>query len=106
MGVFPDRTSIYRLLGTQLVNVDEDWRAGRCYMAKEGIQKLYDPELEKNTINDNFAALGGGMLFDNSSPEVRRCTVSHNYRGPGSGIYIREGGRARISASIVSFVTP
>ncbi|MHA1267804.1 MAG: hypothetical protein ACTSRS_21405, partial [Candidatus Helarchaeota archaeon] len=54
VGVFPDRTSVYRLLGTQLMNVDEDWRAGRCYMAKEGIQKLYDPELEKNTINDGF----------------------------------------------------
>jgi hypothetical protein len=31
------------------MNVDEDWRSGRRYMAKQGIEKLFDPELEKNT---------------------------------------------------------
>lgn len=28
VGVFPDRSSVYRLVGTLLVNTDEDWRAG------------------------------------------------------------------------------
>jgi transposase-like protein len=37
VGVFPDRASVYRLIGTQLVNVDEDWRFGRRYMAKKDI---------------------------------------------------------------------
>jgi len=46
VGVFPDRQSVSRLLGTQLINIDEDWLAGRRYMAKEGIQKLFEPELK------------------------------------------------------------
>lgn len=41
MGVFPDRASVYRLVGTLLVNTDEDWRAGRCYMGKEGIERIF-----------------------------------------------------------------
>jgi transposase-like protein len=47
VGVFPNRTSVYRLLGTQLMNVDEDWRAGRSYMGKEGIQKIFKTFPEK-----------------------------------------------------------
>ena len=38
VGVFRDRSSVYRLVGTMLVNMDEDWRAGRRYMGKEGIE--------------------------------------------------------------------
>jgi transposase-like protein len=41
VGVFPDRPSVYRLVGTLLVNTDEDWRAGRRYMGKEGIEKIF-----------------------------------------------------------------
>ena len=41
VGVFPDRLSVYRLVGTLLVNIDEDWRAGRRYMGKEGIEKIF-----------------------------------------------------------------
>jgi transposase-like protein len=50
VGVFPDRSSVYRLVGTLLVNVDEDWRAGRGYMGKKGIKKIFKtfPEKEKN----------------------------------------------------------
>ena len=49
VGVFPDRGSVYRLAGTQLMNIDEDWRAGRNYMAKEGVQKLFNPETKKDS---------------------------------------------------------
>lgn len=41
VGVFPDRSSVYRLVGTLLVNMDEDWQAGRRYMGKEGIEKIF-----------------------------------------------------------------
>ena len=49
VGVFPDRPSVYRLVGTLLMNVDEDWRAGRCYMGKEGVEKIFKgfPEREE-----------------------------------------------------------
>ena len=36
VGVFPDRSSVYRSAGALLLNTDEDWRAGRRYMGKEG----------------------------------------------------------------------
>ena len=49
MGVFTDRSSVYRLVCIQLMNIDEDWCAGRCYMAKEGIQNLYNPETKKDS---------------------------------------------------------
>jgi len=54
VGVFPDRSSVYRLIGTQLMNIDEDWRAGRCYMAKEGIEILFEQEKENNADKNNF----------------------------------------------------
>jgi hypothetical protein len=36
------------------MNVDEDWRARRRYMAKQGIEKLFDPELEKSINKKDF----------------------------------------------------
>jgi len=47
VGVFPDRSSVYRLVGTLLVNMDEDWRAGRRYMGKEGVEKIFKRFLER-----------------------------------------------------------
>ena len=47
VGVFPDRSSVYRLVGTLLMNTDEDWRAGRRYMGKEGVEKIFKRFLEK-----------------------------------------------------------
>jgi putative transposase len=47
VGVFPDRSSVYRLVGTLLVNTDEDWRAGRNYMGKEGVEKIFKRFLER-----------------------------------------------------------
>jgi len=54
VGVFPDRSSVYRLIGTQLMNIDEDWRASRCYMAKEGIEILFEQEKENCSNKNNF----------------------------------------------------
>ena len=47
VGVFPDRSSVYRLVGTLLVNTDEDWRAGRRYMGKEGVEKIFKRSPER-----------------------------------------------------------
>ena len=49
MGVFPDRSSVYRLVGTLLVNTDEDWCAGRRYMGKEGVEKIFKGFLERKS---------------------------------------------------------
>jgi hypothetical protein len=47
VGVFPNRASVFRLVGTLLMDVDENWRGGRRYMAQEGMNKLLNPELEE-----------------------------------------------------------
>jgi len=61
-GVFPDRSSVCRLVGTQLMNIDEAKRAERCYVVKEGIQKLFSPESKKDSniefiLNDELINL-------------------------------------------------
>jgi transposase-like protein len=45
VGVFPNRASVFRLVGTLLMDVDENRRIGRRYMAQEGMIKLLNPEL-------------------------------------------------------------
>lgn len=47
VGVFPNRASVFRLVGTLLMDVDENWRGGRRYMAQESMNKLLNPELEE-----------------------------------------------------------
>ncbi len=45
VGVFPNRASVFRLVGTLLMDTDENWRGERRYMAQEGMSKLLNPEL-------------------------------------------------------------
>ena len=49
VGVVPERISINRLIGTLLIITDEDWRAGRTYIGKAGVKKVYKRFLERNT---------------------------------------------------------
>ena len=52
VGVFPNRESVFRLVGTLLMDIDEDWRGSRCYMAEKGIQKLLTPDFEEPSRQD------------------------------------------------------
>jgi transposase-like protein len=47
VGVFPNRSSVFRLVGTLLMDTDENWRGGRRYLAQEGMNKLLNPQLEE-----------------------------------------------------------
>jgi transposase-like protein len=49
VGVFPNRASVFRLVGTLLMDIDENWRGGRRYMAQDGINKLLNPEFEEHS---------------------------------------------------------
>lgn len=40
VGVFPDRPSAYRLVGSLLIEQDENWRAGRRYFSQESMDEL------------------------------------------------------------------
>ena len=54
VGVFPDRASVLRLVGMNLKEIDDDWRAGRHYFQQESMQLLKDgkniPEKEKTSF--------------------------------------------------------
>ena len=45
VGVFPDQPAVFRLVGTLLMEIDDDWRATqRKYFSLESIQLLSDPD--------------------------------------------------------------
>ncbi len=44
VGVFPNRASVFRLVGTILKETDDDWRGGRHYFREEGMEVLNDWE--------------------------------------------------------------
>jgi transposase-like protein len=60
VGVFPDRASVLRLVGMNLKEIDDDWRAGRHYFQQESMQLLKDwkniPEKEKTSFLVNVTA--------------------------------------------------
>jgi putative transposase len=45
VGVFPNRPSLFRLVGTLLLETDEEWRARRCYFGQESMHELLNPDL-------------------------------------------------------------
>lgn len=44
VGVFPDDPSVVRLLGSQVIEVAEDWELERRYFSQESMQRLTHPE--------------------------------------------------------------
>ncbi len=44
VGVFPDEPSVERLVGTLLVEHDDEWQAGRRYFSLESMRRLTEPE--------------------------------------------------------------
>jgi transposase-like protein len=40
VGVFPDQASVLRLVGMNLKEIDDDWRAGRHYFQQDSMQLL------------------------------------------------------------------
>jgi len=44
VGVFPDRDSVIRLVGSLLTEVDDEWQIGRRYFSQASMKELLDPE--------------------------------------------------------------
>ena len=45
VGIFPNRASVFRLVGTILKETDDDWRGGRHYFQQESMELLNEWEL-------------------------------------------------------------
>ena len=46
VGIFPDDASVERLVGSVLIELDDDWQEGRRYFSKESMAAIYEPEAE------------------------------------------------------------
>lgn len=61
IGVFPTRDSVMRLIGTILIEIDEEWRSGRRYFSISSMEEMLLPEQEKvfeeNPIEVDFSVL-------------------------------------------------
>ena len=40
VGIFPNRASVFRLVGSILIEIDDDWRSGRHYFLQESMEML------------------------------------------------------------------
>jgi len=55
VGVFPDQPSVIRLVGTLLMEIDDDWRATqRKYFSLESMQLLIDPDISHQPEPSSF----------------------------------------------------
>jgi transposase-like protein len=44
--IFPDTSSVIRLVGTLLAEADDEWQIRRRYFSKESMSQLYEPDLD------------------------------------------------------------
>jgi transposase-like protein len=49
VGIFPDRDSVIRLVGSLLMEADDEWQIGRRYFSQASMKTLLEPEPQADT---------------------------------------------------------
>jgi transposase-like protein len=47
VGIFPNQGSVERLVGSILMDIDDEWQVGRRCFNHESMRRLTEPELER-----------------------------------------------------------
>ena len=54
VGIFPDPDAVLRLVGSVLMEVNDEWQAGRRTFSLGSMRKLYDPVEERRALPSPF----------------------------------------------------
>ncbi len=106
LGIFPDQGSVERLVGSILMEIDDEWQMGRRCFSRESMRKLTEPELERaspvsplrlapvrrpnRTSNDTFS--GGAQLLHHLTRRKPPSAAAVHWRrntGGRVGLFLR-----------------
>jgi len=58
VGIFPDQSSVQRLVGSVLMEIDDEWQVARPYFRQKSMRKLTQPQPEQPMLESPLRLAG------------------------------------------------